>query len=178
MQRAILIKPYAQFPEKRVYTHTYASTYNRLLFHLIRLDGHSLQKLFPRKKERKKETRRDYCRYFPPRGNHRAGKGLTRRTHRQPEVRRGGGRGGGGVLRARYLRGGALINYSQFCVRFTRIISTANNYFNALILRRMQFVRRYEFGLKLARILRGNLRKSVYAAHAYICVCIYVCVCI
>lgn len=43
--------------------------------------------------------------------------------------------GGGGVLRARYLRGGALINYSQFCVRFTRIISTANNYFNALILR-------------------------------------------
>ena len=26
----------------------------------------------------------------------------------------------------------------------------------------MQFVQRYEFGLKLARILRGNLRKSVH----------------
>lgn len=51
------------------------------LFYLIRLDGFSAETL-----SAKKETRRNYNRYFPQRGNRRPGKGLTRGG--QPEVRR------------------------------------------------------------------------------------------
>lgn len=51
------------------------------LFYLIRLDGFSAETL-----SAKKETRRNYYRYFPQRGNRRPGKGLTRGG--QPGVRR------------------------------------------------------------------------------------------